>query len=827
MNWKRLLLPLLLCAIVSAGAPGFLRAQGNTDCTEETWVSVGGGLSGQAVQATEMDGKLYVIHKAAVNPPTPDDSVYQISAWDGSSWQVVTTATVRRDANFWGSGAVLTIAAYKGELYIGGRFASVDGVAGTSSIARWDGSAWNPANTGLADLNEINVLTLHEGKLCAGYSIYSATQRQQRGVATWDGSSWTALGPGSANTFITSLISWKGDLYAGGWFGQGGVSAGVAKWNGTAWEGVGTMSGSVQSMIGYKNELYIAGQYLSTGAGVTAAILRWDGTTWANGNTTFKAWYNNYRMAVHDDQLFVVANDDSGMVEPGVFGTNMVTRFDGTTWHTVSNFDRSASFIIEHDDMLYAGGFFKSSCGNTLNYVGRLCDDASCARISGNVYWDMDGNCTKDGADEGVKNRVIEILPGPYYANTDADGNYALYVLPGSYTVGLAPYLHWNQTCPTPTHTYDVDLQNAGKSATGKDFGAAPIPNIQDLRVSLAVGRARTGRPLHYALTYSNVGTVTMSGTVSFFHDPLLTFDSASVTPTRYTPNLAQWDFTDLKMGESRTITIYTTVPRSAQINDNFCSMVKIDPQMEQLNRDDRDTICVPVTGGYDPNDIRVTPMGLEENGEITRNDSVLTYHVRFQNTGNDTAFKVVVVDTLSPSLDPRTIVLGAASHNYTFSMAGNGILTWTFDNIMLPDSGAHEPNSHGFYKYSVNLRRDLPTGTQIPNRVSIYFDYNAPVATNTVISVISGSASVTVPVTSPAFSLYPNPAHGMLYLNAEMSQGARVTVTNTLGQTVQSFSYDGSGRMELNVTDLPAGAYWITIPTAKGMMVERVTVVK
>src|SRR6185295_987291 len=125
---------------------------------------------------------------------------------------------------------------------------------------------------------------------------------------------------------------------------------------------------------------------------------------------------------------------------------------------------------------------------------------------------------------------------------------------------------------------------------------------------------------------------------------------------------------------------------------------------------------------------------------EIEPTDSVLSYTIRFQNTGNDTAFRIVVVDTLSPYHDPASVRLGAASHPYSFAMSGQGVLAWTFDNVMLPDSNASEANSHGVLKYFVNLRPNLPAGTQIPNRAAIYFDYNAAVGTNTALSTITAA---------------------------------------------------------------------------------------
>ena len=40
-------------------------------------------------------------------------------------------------------------------------------------------------------------------------------------------------------------------------------------------------------------------------------------------------------------------------------------------------------------------------------------------------------------------------------------------------------------------------------------------------------------------------------------------------------------------------------------------------------------------------------------------------------NVGNDTAFDIVVADTLDPNLDITTLELGAHSHNYQFDISG------------------------------------------------------------------------------------------------------------------------------------------------------------
>ncbi len=153
--------------------------------------------------------------------------------------------------------------------------------------------------------------------------------------------------------------------------------------------------------------------------------------------------------------------------------------------------------------------------------------------------------------------------------------------------------------------------------------------------------------------------------------------------------------------------------------------------------QDDEDlfveTFCMEVIGSYDPNDKQVFPTGITANKYIKPDDE-LEYLIRFQNTGNDTAFKVVIRDTIQTGvIDIATLTSGASSHDYTFNIYGHGIAEWTFDNILLPDSNVNEPGSNGFVQFKAKLLPNIAPGTIVTNSADIYFDFNAPVATNEV----------------------------------------------------------------------------------------------
>jgi len=145
---------------------------------------------------------------------------------------------------------------------------------------------------------------------------------------------------------------------------------------------------------------------------------------------------------------------------------------------------------------------------------------------------------------------------------------------------------------------------------------------------------------------------------------------------------------------------------------------------------------CRQNIGSFDPNDKMGFPVGQGEEHLIEANTD-LEYLIRFQNTGTDTAFQVVIRDTLSQHLDLTSLQPGASSHDYELEVNHTGVIKFTFPDIELPDSNINEPLSHGFVQFKIKQLRDLTPGTVIKNKAGIYFDFNAPVITNEVVHTI------------------------------------------------------------------------------------------
>lgn len=233
------------------------------------------------------------------------------------------------------------------------------------------------------------------------------------------------------------------------------------------------------------------------------------------------------------------------------------------------------------------------------------------------------------------------------------------------------------------------------------------------------------------------------------------------------------------------------------------------------------DTRCSSIIGSYDPNDKRGFPLGWRDEHYLEIGQDV-EYMIRFQNTGNDTAFLVVIRDTLPPALDPATVRPGAASHPYTFQLAGgNNTLVFTFANILLPDSTTNEPASNGFVTFRVSQRPGLALGAVIENRAAIYFDFNDPVITDPYFHTVGRPLLTFVPEppTPDALELlvFPNPASDYADFRIGNSKGRyRFRLFNLSGQTLHDTFFSGE-TYRFHRNGLAPGVYFFRLENEAG----------
>jgi hypothetical protein len=112
-----------------------------------------------------------------------------------------------------------------------------------------------------------------------------------------------------------------------------------------------------------------------------------------------------------------------------------------------------------------------------------------------------------------------------------------------------------------------------------------------------------------------------------------------------------------------------------------------------------------------------------------------------------------------------------------------------SFPNILLPDSTTNALRSVGFVRFRITPRTTLALGDAIQNRAGIYFDFNAPVITNTAVTVVQNPTSLAslAPANTYPLLVWPNPAAGALNVRAASpGASARFTLVDGLGRTVR-----------------------------------------
>jgi hypothetical protein len=159
--------------------------------------------------------------------------------------------------------------------------------------------------------------------------------------------------------------------------------------------------------------------------------------------------------------------------------------------------------------------------------------------------------------------------------------------------------------------------------------------------------------------------------------------------------------------------------------------------------------------------------------------------------------------------------------------MHGPRVLEWTFNNINLPDSTTDLEGSNGFATFHVEQVPNLAPGTEITNDADIYFDFNAPITTNTTMHrIYEGFVAVAdleemIKETS-GLTVYPNPSNGAftLVMDKDTDTG-NYSLYDQQGRIVKTGMV--TGKKTTIDLDLNGGVYYLMV----GSRVAKVQVVR
>ncbi|NRB46218.1 MAG: T9SS type A sorting domain-containing protein [Saprospiraceae bacterium] len=250
-----------------------------------------------------------------------------------------------------------------------------------------------------------------------------------------------------------------------------------------------------------------------------------------------------------------------------------------------------------------------------------------------------------------------------------------------------------------------------------------------------------------------------------------------------------------------------------------------------QLPHDDarpsRDVHCLENIDSYDPNDKQASPSGWGDEKLIFPNTQ-LAYKIRFQNTGTDTAYKVVIKDRIAKVLDIKSIRPGASSHPYTWGITEGRNLSFTFEDIDLPDSTTNLTASQGFVTFTIDQQTDLPLGTLIENTAAIYFDFNPPIFTNTTRHQVSDlfknlpTDTETVIAPEVSVSIFPQPVQSQahFHIRGVPQQAVHMQLFDLSGRLVRQQGYENI-QFVMESAHLPAGLYIYSLRLEEGHLLQ------
>jgi hypothetical protein len=402
---------------------------------------------------------------------------------------------------------------------------------------------------------------------------------------------------------------------------------------------------------------------------------------------------------------------------------------------------------------------FVSMAGDTAtvnqSFLIHLTDNANV--MEGFVFSDINNDGVKDAGEPGIPNVILQ-LDGSYYSeNSGSDGKYNMYTSSGTHTVEI-PNLPLYYTLTTPL-TQTANFAGMGNTDTSNHFGLFPVANVNDLQIDITpVTSVKAGYVLDYLITCKNVGTTSQNTTVTLQADGILTYVSASPAQTTINGSILTWNTGILNPGQIVNIHALFSIPSSTSIGVQVVSTATIDPVAGDTTASNNTmSNTAVVTGPYDPN---YKTVNIDTLWDIT-GSGWLEYLIHFQNVGNDTAYNVIIIDTLSSYLDISTFEILAKSHTpLNFSIHNGNIVDFRFENIYLPDSSTDQTGSNGFIKFRVKYFASLPVNSTIENFVDIYFDYNAPVRTNTASTIhLSTNALQENSTVRNEIRIFPNPS--------------------------------------------------------------------
>lgn len=415
------------------------------------------------------------------------------------------------------------------------------------------------------------------------------------------------------------------------------------------------------------------------------------------------------------------------------------------------------------------------------------------------------GNIHNIVSPTGVFNIYDTNASNAYNVSYAIDPNYA-----ASYGITTSSYSNLHVVVGGGMHTYS--------------FPITVTQVYNDLAVNIIPMNApRPGFTYQNKIIYTNNGNQTLaSGTITFTKDALVTIIGNTQSGTTATGNGFTYSFTNLLPYETREMTVILQVPAlpTVTLGNLLTNTASIAPITGDVIPANNTSSCSQIIiGSFDPNDKMESHGGRILYSSFTNTD-YLYYTIRFENTGTASAINVRVNDVLDSKLDETSIKMVSASNPYIMDRIGNN-LTWRFDDIQLPPTVANTNTGKGYITFQVKPRAGYAVGTIIPNTASIYFDYNAPIITNTFNTEFVAQLGLNE-FENGDFVFYPNPVSDIVTIALKNNGSiANIAVYDMLGKLIVSQKPNSAAATEtVDLSSISKGIYLLEVTTDTNLKV-------
>ena len=449
--------------------------------------------------------------------------------------------------------------------------------------------------------------------------------------------------------------------------------------------------------------------------------------------------------------------------------------------------------VAQHEGMIF---------GVCLNINGIPCSTF----VEGTAFYDFNEN--------GIQNAPEPIFPFAFIENsisgdqfyTDADGGFWNCSEEGTGTLEV-------QNVPEYYEGAIVDISlMEDEQLEGVLIPITASELISDVAVDLiSLNANRPGFEATYLAQVSNVGTICQDDVnLSLSFPDYVEIVSSGNPDLIFSGNTATMEVGEVcpfAPVEFNFVILLDDTVSLGTILEATAIVTPTDGDANELNN--TFTSSVIVVGSYDPNDKQVSATTIGD--AFLEEGASLKYTIRFQNTGTFYAERVVIADTIDADLDLNSLHVISTSHDMQLVREGN-VLYFEFDQIFLPDSTTDFDGSIGHVRYEITPLSGFSEGDMIENTTYIYFDFNAPIITNTVVTSFQNPLSISNEVEFET-RLFPNPASQSITISwAQDVEVDRIEIYDLSGRLLQENNIRNSAQTTLDVSNLVSGIYLLKV---------------